>query len=94
MAQLRVGNLINGQWDPGEGLERLDVMSPLDGSVLSTVPLSTAAELDRAVEAAAAAFVDWSARTIRDRSQVVYRYRDLRRSRMGRGSRRYNKEIQ
>ena len=77
MAQLPVGNLINGQWDPGEGLERLDVMSPLDGSVLSTVPLSTAAELDRAVEAAAAAFVDWSARTIRDRSQVVYRYRDL-----------------
>ena len=77
MAQLPVGNLINGQWDPGEGLERVDVMSPLDGSVLSTVPLSTAAELDRAVEAAAAAFVDWSARTIRDRSQVVYRYRDL-----------------
>ena len=77
MAQLPVGNLINGQWDPGEGLERLDVMSPLDGSVLSSVPLSTAAELDRAVEAAAAAFVDWSARTIRDRSQVVYRYRDL-----------------
>ena len=58
-------------------MERLDVMSPLDGSVLSTVPLSTAAELDRAVEAAAAAVVDWSARTIRDRSQVVYRYRDL-----------------
>ncbi len=77
MAQLPVGNLINGQWDPGEGLERLDVMSPLDGSVLSTVPLSTVAELDRTVEAAAAAFVDWSARTMRERAQVVYRYRDL-----------------
>ena len=77
MAQLPVGNLINGQWDPGEGLERLDVMSPLDGSVLSTVPLSTTAELDRTVEAAAAAFVDWSARTMRERAQVVYRYRDL-----------------
>ncbi|MEE3285334.1 MAG: CoA-acylating methylmalonate-semialdehyde dehydrogenase [Planctomycetota bacterium] len=77
MAQLPVGNLINGQWDPGEGLERLDVMSPLDGSVLSTVPLSTTVELDRTVEAAAAAFVDWSARTMRERAQVVYRYRDL-----------------
>ena len=77
MSHSPVGNLISGQWDSGDGLERLDVTSPLDGSVLSSVPLSTTVELDRAVEAAAAAFIDWSGQTIRDRAQVAYRYRSL-----------------
>ena len=77
MSHSPVGNLINGQWESGDGLERLDVTSPLDGSVLSSVPLSTTDELDRAVEAAATAFVDWSSRTFRERAQVVYRYRGL-----------------
>ena len=77
MSHFPIGNLINGQWDAGEGLPRLDVTSPLDGSVLSTVPLSRTDELDRAVEAASTAFLDWSARTIRERAQVLYRYRGL-----------------
>jgi len=77
MSHFPIGNLINGQWDAGDGLLRLDVTSPLDGSVLSTVPLSTTEELDNAVEAASAAFAEWSARTIRERAQVVYRYRGL-----------------
>ena len=71
MSHPPVGNLINGQWSSGDGLERLDVTSPLDGSVLSSIPLSTPADLDRAVEAATAAFSDWSSLTIRDRAQVA-----------------------
>ena len=77
MSHPPVGNLINGQWSSGDGLEHLDVTSPLDGSVLSSIPLSTTAELDRAVEAATAAFSDWASLTIRDRAQVAYRYRSL-----------------
>lgn len=72
-----VHNLVNGQWVESRGLETLDVVSPLDGSVLSTIPLSTADELDQAVEAATAVFPCWSRRTIRERAQVAYRYRSL-----------------
>jgi malonate-semialdehyde dehydrogenase (acetylating)/methylmalonate-semialdehyde dehydrogenase len=55
----------------------LDVYNPGDGSVLSKVPLSSAAELDAAVVAAQAAFPGWSALPIKERVQVFYRYRSL-----------------
>jgi malonate-semialdehyde dehydrogenase (acetylating)/methylmalonate-semialdehyde dehydrogenase len=57
--------------------ERADVVSPLDGCRLSTVPLSNAKDVHAAVSAAMAAFPEWSQRTIKERAQVAYRYRDL-----------------
>ncbi len=77
MAYSPVGNLINGQWLDGDGLDHLDVTSPLDGELLSTIPLSTHAELDLAVAAGRTAFEEWSSRTMRERAQVAYRYRAL-----------------
>ncbi len=56
---------------------KMDVHSPLDGSVISTVPLSTMADLDKAVKAAEAAFPGWSGTPIKERSQIFFRYRDL-----------------
>jgi malonate-semialdehyde dehydrogenase (acetylating) / methylmalonate-semialdehyde dehydrogenase len=56
---------------------QLDVLNPSDGSVLSSVPLSTQAELDAAVEAAAQAWPGWSTTPIKERAQVFYRYRTL-----------------
>jgi len=73
----RVRNFIGGKYSDGEGLPQLEVVSPLDGSVLTQVPLSDAAVLDSAVVAAAEALVDWSQQTIKDRAQVAYRYRTL-----------------
>lgn len=72
----QIHNYINGRFET-ENEEALDVVSPLDGSLLSRVPLSSAATIDRAVTAAEAAFPAWSKRTIKDRSQVFYRYRNL-----------------
>jgi malonate-semialdehyde dehydrogenase (acetylating) / methylmalonate-semialdehyde dehydrogenase len=57
--------------------EHEDIVSPLDGSLLSRVPLSTAAELDAAVTAAGRVFARWSQRTIKERSQVFFNYRAL-----------------
>lgn len=57
--------------------ESADVISPLDGSKLSSVPLSTAADVDAAVRVAAAAFPAWAGETLRRRSQVAYAYRAL-----------------
>jgi malonate-semialdehyde dehydrogenase (acetylating) / methylmalonate-semialdehyde dehydrogenase len=69
-------NFINGRFVPGDN-GHLDVISPLDGRLISTVPLSTAAELDEAVHSARNAFPEWSGRTLKERVQVLYRYRDL-----------------
>jgi malonate-semialdehyde dehydrogenase (acetylating)/methylmalonate-semialdehyde dehydrogenase len=71
-----VRNFVGGRFLPFDG-EHLEVISPLDGSLLSRVPLSTPTVLERAVEAAQLAFPEWSARTIKHRSQVFYAYRRL-----------------
>ncbi len=60
-----------------EKCDVVPVVSPLNGEVLSEVPLSGPAELHHAVEAAARAFPAWSALTLRQRSQIFYRYRSL-----------------
>ncbi len=71
-----VQNYIGGRFVAGTG-RALEVLNPADGSLLSHVPLSGSDELDAAVRAAAEAFPAWSARTIKDRVQVFYRYRTL-----------------
>ncbi len=71
-----VTNYINGQSVPGSnGL--LDVYSPINGALISKVPLSSAQVVDEAVVASQAAFPDWSAKPIKERVQVLYRYRNL-----------------
>jgi len=71
-----VKNYIAGSFT-ANGQKRMDVDSPIDGSVLSTVPLSTTKDLDTAVQAAQAAYPAWSAMPIKERVQVFYRYRNL-----------------
>ena len=71
-----VRNYIGGQFVPAGG-RLLDVLNPSDGTTLSQVPLSTAADLDTAVRAAAEALPAWSERTVKERVQVFYRYRTL-----------------
>ncbi len=73
----KLQNFVRGSFVESASPESLDVVSPLDGTTLSQVPLSTTAELDDAVNSAAAAFAAWSSLTIKDRSQVFYRYRGL-----------------
>lgn len=55
----------------------LPVISPLDGTLLSEVPLSAPADLALAVEAARAAFPGWSKTPIKERVQVFFRYKTL-----------------
>lgn len=71
-----VKNYIDGQFTIN-GQPELAVHSPLNGAKIATVPLSTASDLDQAVQAAQKAFVKWSAMTIKDRVQVFYRYKAL-----------------
>jgi malonate-semialdehyde dehydrogenase (acetylating)/methylmalonate-semialdehyde dehydrogenase len=55
----------------------LDVSDPSSGCVISRVPLSSRREVDAAVAAAQAAFPAWSGTPIKERVQVLYRYKSL-----------------
>jgi malonate-semialdehyde dehydrogenase (acetylating)/methylmalonate-semialdehyde dehydrogenase len=76
MSYLPVKNFIGGEFLDFAG-EHAPVVSPLDGSMISTVPQSAAAEVDAAVEAAKKAFGDWAGRALKQRAAVLYRYREL-----------------
>lgn len=69
-------NFVAGKFLPLSN-RTIEVITPLTGSVLSIVPLSTTAELELAVEAAKKAFPAWSATPIKERVQVFYRYKTL-----------------
>lgn len=71
-----VKNFINGKFERN-GEPSMDVLSPLDGSVISTMPMSGNKEVNAAVEAAAKAFPGWSGMTLKDRVQIFFRYRTL-----------------
>jgi len=77
MKYAAIQNYINGQFVPASSTLTLPVISPIDGSHLSEVPLSTAKDLDEAVKAAAAAFQIWSRKPIKERAQVFFRYKFL-----------------
>ena len=72
-----VQNYINGKFVDASSTRSLDVISPIDGNLLSKVPMSTAADLDSAVKAAKAAFPAWSKTPIKERVQVFFRYKYL-----------------
>jgi len=72
-----VQNYINGDFVSASVARTLDVVSPVDGTYLSTVPLSTSTDLDRAVKAAKDAFPAWGRTTIKERVQVFFRYKAL-----------------
>lgn len=69
-------NYINGAFQDREE-QIMEVYSPLDGSLISSVPLSGQAALDEAVKAAQKAFPVWSGLTQRERVQVFYKFRQL-----------------
>jgi malonate-semialdehyde dehydrogenase (acetylating)/methylmalonate-semialdehyde dehydrogenase len=69
-------NYIGGHFVPGEG-DKLDVYCPLDGEIITHVSCSTTADLDLAVKGAQKAFMEWASIPIKERAQVIYRYRAL-----------------
>jgi len=71
-----VKNYIDGKFERN-GQNSMDVISPLDGSVISSLPLSTTQDVDAAVQAAKRAFPAWSAMTFKERVQIFFKYRTL-----------------
>jgi len=60
---------VAGSWIPSEGTGSIDVYDSSNGKVFGTVASGTAADVDKAVAAARAAFDDWSGRTADERAK-------------------------
>jgi malonate-semialdehyde dehydrogenase (acetylating) / methylmalonate-semialdehyde dehydrogenase len=72
-----LNNYIAGRWTAaGAGTEQLDVTNPANGDVLARVPLSGAADLDAAVQAARAALPEWRAVSTIARARKMFELRE------------------
>lgn len=69
-------NFFNGQFHESKS-ELMEVRSPLDGELLTFVPMSTSDTLDEAVKSAENAFPSWKNTTVKERSQIFYKYHSL-----------------
>ncbi|MEI7643344.1 MAG: CoA-acylating methylmalonate-semialdehyde dehydrogenase [Chloroflexales bacterium] len=76
MSVERLNNYIDGAWHKADG-ETLPVINPATAQTLAEVPLSPAAEVARAAEAALAAFPDWRATPAGERIQPLFRLKAL-----------------
>jgi len=74
---LRQQCYIDGEWRDAVGGGTKPVTNPATGAVLGTVPMMGAADTRAAIEAAAAAFPAWAARTAKDRATILRRWHDL-----------------
>jgi malonate-semialdehyde dehydrogenase (acetylating)/methylmalonate-semialdehyde dehydrogenase len=77
MKYTAIQNFINGQFVDPASDKKINVISPIDGTLLSTVPMSSTSDLNTAVAAAKKAFPAWSKTPIKDRVQVFFRYKTL-----------------
>lgn len=73
----RVKNHINGEWVESTGTEVEAVPNPATGKIIAYVPLSPKEDVEKAVEAAKAAYETWSKVPVPNRSRQLYKYLQL-----------------
>ncbi len=64
---------IGGAWVPSTGTGTLEVVDSNNEEVMATIPEGTAEDVDKAVQAAADAFADWSATSVEERAKMLSR---------------------
>ncbi len=70
-------NYVNGKWIQSSSGKFRDVLNPATCEVLAKVPVSTAAELDEAVQLAQKAFLDWRRVPVTKRIQYLFKLKEL-----------------
>jgi malonate-semialdehyde dehydrogenase (acetylating)/methylmalonate-semialdehyde dehydrogenase len=70
-------NYIDGKWQASGSTEYQDVVNPATGEMMGRVPLSPAAEIDLAAQAASVAFVKWRQTPANDRVQFLFKLKNL-----------------
>jgi len=73
----RLRNYIGGRWVDAEPVEWGTVTNPATGETLAQVPYSGAADVERAVDAARAAFPAWSERPPLERARYLFKVKNI-----------------
>ncbi|MGE0230750.1 MAG: NAD-dependent succinate-semialdehyde dehydrogenase [Flavobacteriaceae bacterium] len=68
---------VNGRWIDASDGARIDVTDPATGGRIGSVPAFSASDTRAAIEAAAAAFASWAARTGKERAAIMRRWFEL-----------------
>jgi len=77
ITETKVPQFINGQWTDSAATEWQDVVNPATGEILAKVPLASAHEVTRAIDAAAAAYPEWRRTPPEDRIQPLFKLKML-----------------
>ncbi len=73
----KIPQFINGQWIESQASEWQDIVNPATAEVLGRVPISDAAEVARAIDAAQAAYPEWRRTPAEDRIQPLFKLKML-----------------
>ncbi len=68
---------IDGEWVESSSGETMEVLNPATGEVIAEVPRSSADDVDRAVEAAKRAWVEWRDKTPKDRMELLLKLAEV-----------------
>ena len=74
---------LDGAWTGTEGRDAMPVVNPATGDAFTEVPLATAADLDRVLDAANRAFPAWRATDVEARGAILKKAAQLMRERAG-----------
>jgi len=70
-------NFVDGEWVAPKTDRFLDVTDPASGKVIAKVPLSTTADMDKAIDAANDAFWDWRSTPPIVRARYMFKIKAL-----------------
>ena len=77
VSDIRIPHFIGGEWVNSKSTEWQDLVNPATHAPLGKVPLAGIAEVNAAIEAAAAAFPDWRRTPPEDRIQPLFKLKML-----------------
>jgi len=77
ITEAKVPHFIDGQWVESQAREWSEIINPATGESLGKVPLSDAAEVTKAIDAAAAAYPAWRRTPPEDRIQPLFKLKQL-----------------
>jgi malonate-semialdehyde dehydrogenase (acetylating)/methylmalonate-semialdehyde dehydrogenase len=75
--ETKLQNYVNGAWRTSTATEFVEVINPATAEVLTNTPLSTRADVDAAVQAAAEAFPAWRRTPPGERIQYLFKLKNL-----------------
>jgi len=73
----QIRNLVGGDWQDSSEAELVDVVNPATSQTIAHVPMSSANDVDLAVQAGLKAFADWRETPVGERIQPLFRLKAL-----------------